>query len=219
MNDSTLSANTAWAYGGGLYHGGTSARLFHVTIADNLADAFATGAGTGGGIANRTGFTIGIWNSLLAENHAGSAADDCAGNAITSHDYNYIQSGLACLQSPLAHDISGGDALPGPLQNNGGATPTRALLTGSPALDQIPSNQCLDSTATAPHPDQRGVTRPVNGLCDIGAYEGVQPLFAYGRNLLRNGDAEDGGGSPSGKYVGVPDWLLGLERTLHGCAV
>ncbi len=208
MNDSTLSANTAGAYGGGLYHGGTSARLFHLTIAGNLADALATGAGQGGGIANRTGLTIGISNSLLAENHAGILADDCVGNPITSHDYNYIQSNLACLPNPLAHDISGGDALLGPLQNNGGATPTRALLTGSPALDQIPSNQCLDSTATAPHPDQRGVTRPVNGLCDIGAYEGVQPLFAYGRNLLRNGDAEEGGASSGGKFVGVPGWLL-----------
>ncbi len=212
MNDSTLSANTAGGYGGGLYHAGTSARLFHVTIAGNLADAGAILAGTGGGIANQTGLTIGIWNSLLAENHAASAADDCTGvtlsSKLSSHDYNYIQSGLACLQSPLAHDISGGDTLLGPLQNNGGATPTRALLTGSPALDQIPSNQCLDSTATAPHPDQRGVTRPVNGLCDIGAYEGVQPLFAYGRNLIRNGDAEDSGASSGGKYVGVPDWSL-----------
>jgi hypothetical protein len=208
MNDSTLSANMALISGGGIYHSGSSARLFHITLAGNLADSGAGGAGTGGAISTTVGLTFGIWNSLLAENHAAATADDCSGAELNSHDYNYIQSGLGCLQSPKPHDLSGGDVLLGPLRNNGGATPTRALLTGSPALDQIPPSQCLDSTATTPHPDQRGVTRPVNGLCDIGAFEGVQSTLLFGRNLLRNGDAEDGGASSAGKYVAVPDWLL-----------
>jgi hypothetical protein len=93
----------------------------------------------------------------------------------------------------------------------------RALLTGSPALDQIPSNQCLDSTA--PHPDQRGLTRPANGLCDIGAYEGVQPLFTYSCNLLRNGAAEDGGTSSGGKYVGMPDCCGSRTDTSRLCHI
>jgi hypothetical protein len=52
----------------------------------------------------------------------------------------------------------------GPLQDNGGPTPTHALLPGSPAID-------AGSTAGCPPTDQRGVTRPKNLVCDIGAFE------------------------------------------------
>ena len=52
----------------------------------------------------------------------------------------------------------------GSLQNNGGPTPTLALLSGSPAID------AGDPTA-APATDQRGLARVVNGIIDIGAFE------------------------------------------------
>jgi hypothetical protein len=57
----------------------------------------------------------------------------------------------------------------GALANNGGPTPTHALLPGSPAIDRIPSAFCTVPT------DQRGVLRPYapigGGACDVGAYE------------------------------------------------
>ncbi|MEM7124821.1 MAG: LamG-like jellyroll fold domain-containing protein [Chloroflexota bacterium] len=55
------------------------------------------------------------------------------------------------------------------LADNGGATQTYALRSGSPALDAIPNgeNECGGLISM----DQRGVTRPQNGACDIGAYE------------------------------------------------
>jgi hypothetical protein len=46
----------------------------------------------------------------------------------------------------------------------------------------------------------------VNVLCDIGAFEGVYDPGLYFRNLVRNGDAESGGASPTGRYVGTPNW-------------
>lgn len=54
----------------------------------------------------------------------------------------------------------------GDLAENGGPTPTIALLSGSPAIDKIPSTN-------APPIDQRGKPRPepTNGMSDIGAYE------------------------------------------------
>jgi hypothetical protein len=57
------------------------------------------------------------------------------------------------------------DPLLGPLQNNGGPTPTMALGAGSPAIDVV-SSGCLST-------DQRGDPRPDNGesVCDIGAFE------------------------------------------------
>jgi len=58
------------------------------------------------------------------------------------------------------------DPLLAPLANYGGETDTIALYEGSPAIDAGDSAEC-------PELDQRGVTRPVGGGCDIGAWEGV----------------------------------------------
>jgi hypothetical protein len=54
----------------------------------------------------------------------------------------------------------------GPLANNGGPTPTHALLAGSPALDH-------GDPATTVSVDQRGQPRPIGGGYDIGAFEAV----------------------------------------------
>ena len=45
------------------------------------------------------------------------------------------------------------------------AIPSHALLENSPAIDQIPAGNCVVSE------DQRGIARPQNKLCDIGAFE------------------------------------------------
>ncbi len=54
--------------------------------------------------------------------------------------------------------------LVGPLQDNGGATPTHALALNSPAIENGDNDLCLLI-------DQRGVSRPQGLSCDIGAYE------------------------------------------------
>jgi hypothetical protein len=60
----------------------------------------------------------------------------------------------------------------GPLRDNGGPTPTMALLPGSGALDLVPPGMsCLPA-------DQRGVARPQAGRCDAGAYEVAPPVIA-----------------------------------------
>ncbi|MFQ3632235.1 choice-of-anchor D domain-containing protein [Roseiflexus sp.] len=60
-----------------------------------------------------------------------------------------------------------------PLADNGGPTPTHALLFGSLALDRIPAsiNGCGDTVTV----DQRRVARPqpTGGNCDTGAFEGT----------------------------------------------
>jgi hypothetical protein len=56
------------------------------------------------------------------------------------------------------------DPLLGPLGDNGGSTPTHALLDGSPAIDAGTSEGC-------PATDQRGVARPQGSACDIGSFE------------------------------------------------
>lgn len=76
--------------------------------------------------------------------------------------------GAADAQEPLV----GESPDVGPLRFNGGLTQTRALLAGSPAIDQV---RCSLSYSVA-NLDQRGVSRPDGQqelLCDIGAYEFV----------------------------------------------
>lgn len=58
----------------------------------------------------------------------------------------------------------------GTLADNGGPTPTMALLSGSPDIDQIPTSDPLCSPSSS---DQRGQARPdeLETACDIGDYE------------------------------------------------
>lgn len=101
----------------------------------------------------------------------------------TSLGYNIVgnlgtEMGNPTITSTTGDQIGVSDALVnvGPLQNNGGPTPTRALLTGSIAIDKGHSS---GSTT-----DQRGLTRPCNDAAiadatggdggDVGAFE-AQP--------------------------------------------
>jgi hypothetical protein len=62
---------------------------------------------------------------------------------------------------------------PAGLANNGGPTDTIALLSGSPAIDAIPLDSCIDQDGNPLTTDQRGFPRPdaEEQVCDIGAYE------------------------------------------------
>ena len=51
------------------------------------------------------------------------------------------------------------------MADNGGPTPTHALMDNSPAINAADDALC-------PATDQRGEERPVGEICDIGAYEG-----------------------------------------------
>jgi len=64
---------------------------------------------------------------------------------------------------PVAGDQIVGDAMLGPLANNGGPTATHALLPGSPAIDTAENAFC-------PATDQRGAPRD-DGACDAGSFE------------------------------------------------
>ena len=59
----------------------------------------------------------------------------------------------------------------GPLQNNGGFAPTRALLSGSPAIDAGNPAGCADADGHPLTTDQRGSVRPFGPRCDVGAFE------------------------------------------------
>jgi hypothetical protein len=68
--------------------------------------------------------------------------------------------GGAVLRGP---NLLEGDPMLGPLAENGGLTPTHALMPASPAIDT--------AQETCPPTDQRGEARPSGLACDIGAFE------------------------------------------------
>jgi hypothetical protein len=179
---------------GGSAHGASMSQdsggvsLTSCTISGNQSVAGSGGAG--GGSGGRTGgsggansgglFSAGsfqLQNCLIAANTATNYPD--VDGIVQSGGFNLVgisDGSTGWLASEAAN--LGNSSFPinpklGSLQNNGGTTPTMALLTGSPAIDQ--GNSFGLTT------DQRGSARPAdNGAIanasggdgsDIGAYE------------------------------------------------
>ena len=181
VGNSTVSDNSVSnGAGGGIYSNKTT-NLNNTTVAYNTSNQ-------GGGVSVAAGTGFSLKNSLIANNNSG--AGDCNG-MLTSQGYNLIgTTDAACIFVSTMGDQSNIAANLGPLQNNGGPTPTCNLLSGSPAIDAgnpgLPgsgNNTCLLT-------DQRGVTRPQDGnhdgnaVCDIGAYE-ASGYQIYLPNLFR----------------------------------
>jgi hypothetical protein len=164
ISNSTVAGNTAVGSGsgGGINNTGTLT-ISSSTIANNSA------AGAGGGIFNTGAGTVTVHNTLVAQNQAPTGPD--VAGAFISQGHNLIGDGTGGngftgtdLVGTSAHPIN---ARLGPLQNNGGATQTLALLAASPAID------AGDSAVAPSLYDQRGIGFPrvANGTMDIGAYE------------------------------------------------
>ena len=123
-------------------------------------------------------------NTLIAGN---SNLNCSSGVALGSYGYN-LSDDTSCQLSGTG-DVENVDAVMGPLQDNGGVTPTYALLPGSPAIDAGNPNDCTDNIPAVITQDQRGVSRPVDGdgdgtaICDIGSFEAPAnnpPTFTAG---------------------------------------
>ena len=159
--NSTFSGNTASGFGGGIFNGGDLTMTNSTISGNSAADA--------GGIYNANPATL--KSTILANN---GVAGNCAGPVtIASAGYN-LSDDATCSGFTQAGDLSDMPAGldPNGLQNNGGPTPTIALLPGSFAVDDIPPATCTDQS-TPPVPvttDQRGIFRPQGQGCDIGAY-------------------------------------------------
>lgn len=163
ITNSTFTLNSSSEFGGGINNTG-SLTITNSTLAMNSSLE-------GGGIY---GFAIGnavLINTVAANNYSGG---DCGGE-IVDGGHN-LDSDYSCSLIP------GNDSLPGvnpvidQLKDNGGPTPTHALLEGSPAID-------AGDDALCPETDQRGFPRPIDGdrdgiaVCDIGSYELEEKLI------------------------------------------
>jgi hypothetical protein len=205
ISENTVSGNIAGDGGGGIYNQGGTLNLINSTLSGNVAQIPSGGGGQGGGIRNNLG-TVSIMsttiagnsadqgggiyhnngggitfqNSIIAQNTSANGAD--LNGTFSSGGFNLIGNSTGAILNPALFSDQIGNAgsplNPGlaPLQDNGGPTFTRALLSGSPAIDK--------GNASGSSKDQRGLPRPVDFSfisnantgdgSDIGALE-VQP--------------------------------------------
>ncbi len=131
----------------------------YVTIASNTAQF-------GDAVFNVSGAELTTRSTILA--HSAGEACYTVGGTFTSAGYN-LSTDESCGLSE-ASDLPGASSGLAPLALNApGTTETMALTEGSPAIGAIPPGEaeCGASVTT----DQRGVVRPQDGACEIGAYE------------------------------------------------
>jgi hypothetical protein len=179
ISNSTLSGNVAEFSGGALFAatGATFVELTAVTITHNRSlgtDQFFAGGGgilVGGG---SSAARVLPRSTIVAGNTAFVAGPDVKG-AVISLGYNLVgktddSSGWT------AQDLQGTSSAPvdpklGPLKDNGGPTPTHAVLAGSPAIQK--GDPALNFTF-----DQRYTPRAYVSAPDVGAFE-AQPAVAF----------------------------------------
>ena len=225
--DSTISNNTASIKGGGLLNEGTATvtnstiegntsfwgsgiasfstiNLNHTTIVRNVT----TTSSTSYGALQRFSGTFNVRYSIVGDNLRtnGSAARNCAGT-VRLLDRNLLTSTAGCTTSgteivkPL---------LVGATANNGGPTPTAALLDGSPAIDVV--NVSAGKCASGVTSDQRGTARPFGAKCDLGAFEKAALELA---DPVLSVDTSNYGGLPAGTVevgaTSVPTNLIAGE--------
>ncbi len=201
---SEFSGNTAVSVGGGLRSNGDT-YVTNSTFSGNHSD------GSGGGIDNseisNPSATLSLVNVTLVGNSAGTIGGNLSLGSLSSANVtlkntlvasgvpnncdmwitsqgNNLESANSCGLA-AGGDLVNTDPKIRPLENNGGATHTHALLPNSPAVD-------AGSNTGIPAEDQRGVTRPLDSnndgsvICDIGAYELVYgTTFPHFLPLLR----------------------------------
>lgn len=181
--NSTVSNNSVTNGAGGgfytVYDNGTglSITLLNTTVTKNRG---SQGVGVQifdrGNTPSYSSSALDLTNSIIADNESGDCAKEATGGLIftgqpvISYGHNLDGDGtclLATVRQP--NDIPNGNANLGPLTDNGGPTLTHLLLAGSAALDAGDDISCAAEPVSGV--DQRGVLRPQNGHCDIGAVE------------------------------------------------
>ncbi|XAH25353.1 choice-of-anchor U domain-containing protein [Xylophilus sp. GW821-FHT01B05] len=168
ITNTTFSGNSATGSGGAIYNtgnsGNSSPAITNATFSGNSA---ATGGAiytTGdGATTSRPSVTRSVfWGNTAGSNGAQAWTD---GNAQITFNNSLIQGGCASGGTgggTCSGPLLTADPLLGPLQNNGGPTPTMLPAANSPVIDA--GGACTGS-------DQRGVARPQGGACDLGAVE------------------------------------------------
>jgi len=181
INNSTFSGNYADQYAGGIMNeanegGQATVTVTNSTFAGNSSCNcnFFAGAIFNDGNTKPGGAMLEMANTIFKGDLTNPANIFNQGGVVISDGYNLTNDagvlntngGMGGFNAP--GDQINTDPMLGPLQDNGGLTPTHELLPGSPAIDAGDPN-----FTPPPSFDQRGpgFDRVVNGLIDIGSFE------------------------------------------------
>lgn len=167
--NSTISGNSSASTGGGILNGldfvdrGGPLRISYSTIVDNVSPV--------AGLVHQNPLDpLEIKSSIVAGNDGADCANP-GGGPFTAVGVNQATDASCSGFVQVTSD----DLALGPLNDNGGPTPTHALLPGSVAIDA--ASDCTDLDGGAVLVDQRGSARfgdgDEDGLpgCDLGAFE------------------------------------------------
>ena len=160
---------------GGFYDTSGNLRVTNCTVTFNSGSAGNGGPGGPGGWGAQV-------QGATGPNGASGSAGAGMGTALTALLNSIVAGNVSSNGSGIiadaGHNLSSDgscaftnlgsrnniDPMLGRLADNGGPTPTMALLPGSPAID-------AGDPAASPPTDQRGVARPLGTAADIGAFE------------------------------------------------
>lgn len=180
LSNVTFSGNYA-ANGGAVFDLSSTPTLTNVTFKSNTAGA------DGGAMSNVSSSPV-VHDAVFW----GDSTEVFNFSAAPVFVDSVIQGGCPPGSGTCTHILNADPKL-GPLQNNGGLTKTMALGAGSAAIDAGGAN------STCASKDQRGVTRPQGGKCDIGAYEVKAAKFTsaatYDGWVLESTESSGVGGS------------------------
>ena len=175
---STISGNAASVNGGGFSISGTGTlAIANTTISGNQANI--------GNVNSRSGAFLGspvIRNSTITQNGARNSAPYLGSpdihNSIILRNVDSPANDPCVVSGDNVIGSCDGSAFLGPLQNNGGPTPTHALLAGGLPVDAGANAMAGDPFDNSTlQSDQRGLARLADGngdgiaTVDIGAYE------------------------------------------------
>lgn len=198
MANSTVSGNTITGQAGGIFLVNSVATFRNSTITNNTANS------AGGGIqVSNTAFNVG--NTIIAGNTSPNYPEILHFDTIISAGNNFIGDSpgdSTSTNAPVTYqpsDIRDQNPLLGILQNNGGATPTHALVLTSLAINAGDNAKAVNpfnnSVLTS---DQRGfLARTFGGTVDIGAFEFNAAPTAAGVSI--GGRVLSANGNPLGK--------------------
>ena len=198
LRRSAILDNDSPACGGGIFKGSGLLTLVNSTVSGNHSDAEGGAICTYG--ADQGGDATVLVGSTLAGNTATTYPSlELGSGTLLKLDYSILRNEFG--QADCHFTVAMASSVRGPsfgaltscaggnplistadprldaLADNGGATPTHALLPDSPALDAVAGVDCIDRFDDPLNVDQRGALRPIDhdddgeARCDSGAYE------------------------------------------------
>ena len=198
ISNSTFAHNAAGCGGAILSEGSTSVTIVNSTFSANGATTQVCGSANDyGGAILSVDTALTVINSTFSSNRGGrvaqiatvhgsfTMANTILTDSLDGPTCSYIEGTTVSVSGMnLVGDTTCGsdtqhftvaDPKLGSLADNGGPTPTMALLSGSPAIDAADNAICAATPVN--NLDQRGQVRPTDGNndtaagCDVGAYE------------------------------------------------